>query len=119
MCIKEEFYLSGTKAVHIFCCAKNMSKFLQEDIMWVKNPRFFAIREKLLPINLEVEFIPRTEILVVDCGSRAPMTEGILEKFKTAHSDIGMKVKSRIYDQCSHSLYMVQLCDATCLKKME
>ena len=107
------------KAVHIVCCAKIMSKFLQEDIMCVTNPIFLAMREKLLPINLEAEFIPRTEMLVVDYGSRAPMTEENLEKFKTAHSDIGMKVKSRIYDQCSHSLYMVQLCDATCLKKME
>ena len=58
-------------------------------------------------------------MLVVEYGSRAPMTEENLEKFITAHSDIGMKVKSRIYDQCSHSLYMVQLCDTTCLVKMD
>ena len=74
------------KAVHIVCCAKIMSKFLQEDIMCVTNPIFLAMREKLLPINLEAEFIPRTEMLVVDYGSRAPMTEGNL--------DIGIKVKS-------------------------
>ena len=54
-CTKEEFYLGGAKIIHIYSDAKNMNKFLASDIASVKNPRLLAMKEKLLPFNLQAE----------------------------------------------------------------
>ena len=42
--------------------------------MSIKNPRLFKMREKLLPFNLEAEYLPGDQMRIADYGSRAPIS---------------------------------------------
>ena len=51
----------------------------------------FSMKGKLLPFNLQAEYVPGKEMLLVDYGSRAPLTKDGMEEFRTPNSDIGIK----------------------------
>ena len=52
------------------------------------------MKEKLLPFNLQAEYVPGKEMLLVDYGSRAPLIEDGMEEFRTPNIDIDIKIKS-------------------------
>ena len=53
------------------------------------------MREKLLPFNLEAEYLPGDQMRIDDYDSRATISTEDHQDFRTSHSEIGGKIKSR------------------------
>ena len=92
LCSKEEFYLRRAKVVHIFFDTKNMGTFFKSDLMSVNNSGFQDDEEKLLPFNLEAEYLQGAQLQIADYGS---MTDREHKEFRTSRRTIGVKIKSR------------------------